>query len=229
MFGGIPICISDRIVEAYIGEYASGKSEVAVNRALGLMREGRQTTLVDLDLVEPFYTLRPIKNQLIEMGLQVVAWETSETLGLGEAGSTIKPEMRWVLRRPGDIILDIGYGVEGAKVLNLVEGASEDENLRVYVVINIGRPMTASVKDIVEYVTGIGLVHGIVNNSHLGNDTTVEFVQEGAKTITESARILKLPVVATYIDHKLGGGINKTDIMGNPVCFLDRYMINTFW
>ncbi len=164
------------------------------------------------------------------MGIDVVAWETSETLGLGEAGSTIKPEMRWVLKRPGDIILDIGYGVEGAKVLNLVEGATEEKDLRIFVVLNIGRPMTATVGDIVEYVKGLGPVHGLINNSHLGDDTTVEFVQEGAQIVSESAALLNLPVIATCIDRKFAADIDgKTDAMGNPVRFLDRYMINTFW
>ena len=228
MFGVVPV--SERIVEAYIGEYASGKSEIAVNRAVDLKKEGRYVTLVDLDLVEPFYTLRPIKRQLTETGICVVAWETSETIGLGEAGSLIKPEMRWVLRRPGDIILDIGYGVEGAKVLNLIEGAADNKNLQVFVVLNIGRPMTDNVKDIVEYVKELGIVHGLINNSHLGDDTSVDFVQQGAKVITEAALVLGLPVIATYIDRKFEFEINsKMDIKGNPIRLLDRYMTNTFW
>ena len=36
----------ERIVEAYIGEYASGKSEIAINRALELHSQGRQVSLV---------------------------------------------------------------------------------------------------------------------------------------------------------------------------------------
>lgn len=224
------IPIEQRILEAYIGEYASGKSEVAVNRAIELLNEKKQVTLVDLDLVEPFYTLRPIKNQLSEMGLQVVAWETKETLGLGEAGSTIKPEMRWVLRRPGDIILDIGYGVEGVRVLNLVEGAIGNKNLHIYVVINVGRPMTATVEDIVEYVQSLGAVDGLINNSHLGDDTTLEFIQEGAKIVAESAKLLNLPIIATYMERRFKDEVNGlTDVRGNPVRFLERFMTKTFW
>ena len=59
-------------MEAFIGEYASGKSEVALNRALHLLQEGRRSvTLVDYDLIEPFYTLRPIKKLLEEKGYVV--------------------------------------------------------------------------------------------------------------------------------------------------------------
>jgi len=128
--------IFNRIVEAYVGEYASGKSEVAVNRALMLSRLGRTVTLVDLDIVEPCYTLRPIKLELIAAGIQVLAWETRDTEGLGEAGNVIRAENRWALKRPGDIILDIGYGVGGSRTLNLLEGADSDPNLRMVAVIN---------------------------------------------------------------------------------------------
>ncbi len=165
----------------------------------------------------------------MEMGIDVVAWETGETLGLGEAGSTIKPEMRWVLRRPGDIILDIGYGVEGVKVLNLIEGAFEAD-LKIYVVINIGRPMTASVDDIVNYVRGLGPVDGLVNNSHLGNETTLDFVQEGSQIVSAAAGVLDIPVIATYMDISLKNEVTaKTDFVGNPIRFLTRYMADAFW
>ncbi|MDP3051170.1 MAG: hypothetical protein Q8N20_07485, partial [Eubacteriales bacterium] len=144
--------MTHRIVEAYTGEYASGKSEVAVNRALELVGFGREVTLVDLDVVEPCYALRPIKKELTAKGLHVVAWETRDTVGLGEAGTILKAEARWALRRSGDIIFDIGYGVEGARTLNLIEGVDEEPSLVVLAVVNTSRPMTGSVRDIVEHV-----------------------------------------------------------------------------
>lgn len=218
-----------RIVEAYVGEYASGKSENAINRALELKKLGRQVTLVDLDMVEPFYTLRPIKKLLIDKGIDVVAWETKETIGLGEAGSTLMPAMKWVLRRKGDIILDIGYGVKGTKTLNLVEGAHEDPDLKVLVVINIARPITSGVDDIVDYVRELVWVDGLINNTHMADETTVEFIQEGASAVSEAAQILKLPVVATVVDERFKEEMPNQDCMGNPVRFLYRYMPQSFW
>ncbi|MGF7186493.1 hypothetical protein GGQ84_002605 [Desulfitispora alkaliphila] len=218
-----------RIVEAYIGEYASGKSENAVNRAIQLAKEGRKVTIVDLDLVEPFYTLRPIKKELMSLGIDVVAWETKETLGLGEAGSVIKPEMRWVLRRTGDLILDIGYGVEGAKTLNIIEGIEDEEAFKVIVVVNVSRPMTSSEEDIVEYLQSLGQVDGIVNNTHLGDETDLDVIQQGAKVVTSVANKLSTPVIATAVDEKFAADIGETDCMGNSIRVLHRYMPKTFW
>ncbi|MEG1501303.1 MAG: hypothetical protein RR396_05035, partial [Clostridiales bacterium] len=70
-----------RIVEAYLGEYASGKSENAVARSLELAKMGREVTLVDLDMVEPCYTLRSLQKSLKEQGVHVLAWSTENTFG----------------------------------------------------------------------------------------------------------------------------------------------------
>ena len=219
----------DRIVEAYTGEYAAGKSEAALNRALDLAARGRKVTLVDLDIVEPCYTLRPVQKKLIHRGVDVIAWETKETIGLGEAGMLIKPEARWALRRPGDIILDIGYGVEGIKTLKLLEGASTDPDLTVICVVNTSRPMTSGVEQIVEHVREMGRVDSLLNNTHLAGETSVEVVQEGAGIVTRAAKNLGLPVVATTVPLAVAGQIGSFDCMGNPVRLLVGLMSKAFW
>ncbi|MGB9803794.1 hypothetical protein [Desulfofundulus sp.] len=216
-------------MEAYIGEYASGKSEVAVNRAINLASNGRRVNLVDLDIVEPCYTLRPIKKKLIAMGINVTAWETREIVGLGETGSILHPANRWALRLPGDVILDIGYGVEGARTLNLVEGAATDPDLKIFAVVNTGRPLTGTVTEIVDYVRSLGKVDGLINNSHLGSETDVDFVQEGARIVDEAARQLGIPVVATTALEELARVIGDRDAAGHPVWPIKRYMPQTLW
>jgi hypothetical protein len=217
------------IVEGYIGEYASVKSENAVNRAIELASQGRKVTLADLDIVEPFYTLRPIKKELETLGIHVLAWETKETFGLGETGSVIRPESRWVLKRQGDIILDIGYGIEGAKTLNLLEGVKENPHLKIYAVLNVSRPMTSNVDDIVEYVVSLGRVDGLINNTHLGEDTTISIINEGAKVIAEAAGILGLPIIATSAEERFKEELGVKDILGNPIRYMRRFMPQTFW
>ncbi len=216
-------------MEAFVGEYASGKSEIAVNRALALSRNGKAVTLVDLDLVEPCYTLRPIKKELIASGVDVLAWETKETIGLGETGNIIRADSRWALRRSGDIILDVGYGVEGSRTLNLLEGADTDPDLKVVVVLNASRPMTGTVEDIIEYVKQLGRVDMVINNTHLGDETTAEIVAEGVIVVSEAAKALGLPVLATTAVQEIAADIGKKDPLGNPVWPLVRYMPRTLW
>lgn len=225
----------ERKIEAYVGEYASGKSEVAVNRALQLLEQGqRPVTLVDFDLVEPFYTLRPLKKELEEKGVRVLAWETLETIGLGEAGNLLKPEVRWSLQREGDIVIDVGYGVAGAEKLRLLadpEGSILGSGkLKVYAVINIARPMTESVEAIVNYVQSLGsLVQGLINNSHWGDETELEIIQKGAEVVTEAAGLLGLPVIWTTVAKKFSEQMGQEDSFGNPILYLERYMKRAFW
>ncbi|OEF95729.1 hypothetical protein [Desulfuribacillus alkaliarsenatis] len=218
-----------RYIEAYIGEYASGKSEVAINRALQLKAGRGEVTLVDLDTVEPFYTLRPIKKRLEEKELRVIAWDPQEIMGFGETGILMKPEMRWALQHAGDIVLDIGYGVQGAKILDTIEGAAENADLKLYCVINTGRPMTSDVNDIITYVNNIVGIDGLVNNSHLGDHTDVDFIQTGSDIVLDAAKKLGLPVIATTADISFKEQLGSHDKNNIEVRYLERWMPSALW
>ncbi|MBR5328808.1 MAG: hypothetical protein IKV45_01225 [Firmicutes bacterium] len=219
----------DRIVEAYIGEYASGKSENAVNRALSLAEQGRKVTLVDLDLVEPVYTLRPLIEMLEEKGVHVIAWKTEETIGLGEAGSVLHPAMRWALRNEGDVILDIGYGAKVSAVLNLLEGIEDEKDLKVILVVNTLRPMTDSVDKIIEYLYETGPAHGMIANTHLGEQTTVELMVNGLHMVQEAAEKVNLPVLAMAVDERFKEEFSEDTVDGVPLRLLRRYLPMGFW
>ena len=222
---------SVRVVEAYVGEYASGKSENAVNRSLNLLQEGRKVRLVDLDIVEPFYTLRPLKKFLEQVGINVLGWETVETIGLGEAGIPLKAEMTTAFNFKGDVIIDLGYGVNGRNILNLITGSFQErrEKIHLNLVINITRPLTSSFSLLVSYITEFGEVDGLINNTHLGEETTIELIQEGAMLVTQVARELGIRVVATTVLRPYAEEIGEFDLMGNKVWPLDRYMPYAMW
>ncbi len=173
--------------------------------------------------------MRPIKKLLADKGIHVVAWETKEATGLGETGNIIKPESRWALFLEGDVVLDIGYGVEGAKTLNLLEGVDKEPNLKIYAVINISRPMTSTLEDIIEYVKSLGKVDGLINNTHLGNETTPETVQKGAEVVTKAAQALGIPIIATTAEKTVAEKIGTHDVMGNVVKPINRFMPSALW
>ncbi len=217
-----------RIMEAYVGEYASGKSEVAINRALSLLGGELPVTLVDLDLVEPFYTLRPLKRELEAMGLDVITWETKDVLGFGETGSLLMPQMRWALQREGHVIIDVGYGVSGSRVFNILEGFAASE-LKVFAVLNVSRPMTANLEDIVEYLQGFERLDGLVNNTHLGDETDLAVINQGVELGAAVAEVLGIPVIATAVEERFQTQLGSVDRRGNPIRYLKRYMEKAFW
>ncbi len=217
-----------KIIEAYIGEYASGKSEMAINRAIEIRNQGRQVTLVDLDTVEPFYTIRNIKDVLEALGLRVISFTRAESFGLGETGAMLKPQARWALMNEGDVILDIGYGIQGAKTLNLVEGAYESPDLKILAVINASRPMTDSSARINEYLTELGRVDAIVLNTHLGDETTVEIMEKGNNLIRGVALEIGIPIAYMAVNEELKELIAVEDF-SMPVKYIKRYMPGAMW
>lgn len=220
--------LAARIVEAYIGEYASGKSELAINRALELTKQGRQVTLVDLDTVEPFYTLRPIKKMLEKMDLNIISYSREDSFGLGETGAMLNPRARWALMNEGDIILDIGYGVNGAKTLNLVEGIDQTPEFKVLAVINASRPMTNSRERINEYIIELGRVDGIIANTHMGNETTLEIMEAGNQIIMEAAQDLQIEVAYIAIEESFQSSLTLKQF-NLPVKYIHRYMPAAIW
>lgn len=201
---------------------------MAINRALELKRQEHQVVIVDLDTVEPFYTLRPLKRSLEEEGLEVIGMTSDDAFGLGETGAMLTPQARWALWREGDIILDVGYGVMGAKTLNLVEGAYESPHLRILAVINALRPMTNSHERIVEYLSDLGRVDAIIANSHLGDETDAELVLTANRMVFSAARQLGLKVDYVAVDEKLRNEIPEDQIPA-PVKYIKRYMPGAMW
>lgn len=186
-------------------------------------------TLVDLDTVEPCYTLRPLKKELEGKGLKVLAWETQQVSGWGEAGTVLHPAVRWAWHQEGDVIVDVGYGVAGSGTLHLLAEPPAATRLQVVAVINTTRPLTAGVEDIVSHVRSLGRVDGLLNNTHLGNETMPGLIQAGAGMVAAAARVLKLPVVATAVMAELAPLIGTVDSLGNPVRIIKRYMPRAFW
>ncbi len=187
----------------------------------------RKVTLVDLDIVEPFYTLRPIKEILEGEGLNIIAYSRSDSFGLGETGAMLNPQARWALRIEGDIIFDVGYGVHGAKTLNLVEGADEAE-LSILAVINYMRPMTGSIELIKEYIKELKTVNAIVANTHLGNETTLDIIIKGNQEIFEAAKQMNIPIAYMAMEERHREFINKEEFFV-PVKFIKRYMPAAIW
>ena len=58
-----------------VGHFGSGKSEIALNLAFGMRERGRDVTLVDLDVVKPYFRCRLAREELQAKGIQLVAPE----------------------------------------------------------------------------------------------------------------------------------------------------------
>lgn len=223
-----------RTVEVYAGAYASGKSETALNRARQFAIQHKQITLVDLDTVEPAYTLRPIAGKLEEEGIKVIT--QLEYFGLGEAGSYITPTQQNCLTHEGDMIIDVGYGASGLDMLDILPGIENEKNLRIYIVINTSKFETFSVENIIEYVSfSEGLekrewkkFDGIISNTHFGDETTKEDVIRGYNMVKEASQKIGIPIRAIGVDEKFATDFGLT-YDGVDVWVYRRLMPEAMW
>lgn len=221
-----------RVVEVYAGAYASGKSETAINRARQYADLNKKITLVDLDTVEPAYTLRPIAGELTEAGINVIT--QPDNFGLGEAASYVTPAQVNCLSEVGDIIIDVGYGAGGLDILDILNNIDKEKNLQIYLVVNTAKFETSTVDNIIEYVTFAGGTEkrdwkkfsGFISNTHLGDETTKEDVINGYNKLKEVSRILNIPIRAIGVDEKLAGDI---ELPGVEIWKYRRMMPKAFW
>ena len=226
--------MANRVVEIYAGAYASGKSETALNRALQFAQKGTQITLVDLDTVEPAYTLRPIAGVLQESGVNVIT--QPEYFGLGEAGSYITPQQQNCLSSEGNMIIDVGYGASGLDILDILTGINDERFVEIYLVVNTSKFETSTVDNILEYVTfseGIEKrewkkFSGFISNTHLGDETTKDDVIRGYNILKQVSQKLSIPIRAIGIDKSLAKAFSST-YDNTDVWVYDRMMPKAFW
>ena len=221
-----------RVVEIYAGAYASGKSETALNRARQYAQLNKQITLVDLDTVEPAYTLRPIANDLRQMGIDVIT--QPDNFGLGEAASYVTPAQVNFLSNDGDIIVDVGYGAGGLDILDIVNNIDKETNLQAYLVLNTAKFETSTVDNIIEYVDFAGGSErkydfsGMISNTHFGDETTKEDVINGYNKLKTASQKVNIPIRAIGIDEKLAQDFGLT-YDGVEVWTYKRMMPKAFW
>ncbi len=224
-----------RTTEVYTGAYASGKSETSINRALQYIKKGKKITLVDLDTVEPAYCMRPILGELKERGIDVIA--QSDYFGLGEAGSYVTGEQINCLNNQGDIIIDVGYGATGLDTLDILNGIENEQNLKIYLVVNTSKFETRDKESILEYIefsSGLNKTpwkkfSGLISNTHLSDETTKEDIIRGYEILKEVSKETNIPIVAIGAQEKFKTEFTQGSYDGIEIWFYERLMPKALW
>ena len=191
-------------VEVFVGPFGSGKTEVALNRALSLAAGGEAVTFIDLDLVDPFFRGRQAREILEAAGIAVVApaptWDDVDL-------PLFTPDVFAALSNPGRILVDAGGEAHGAlAVRQLLHLLPLDA--AVYLVVNPYRPFMRSAEEIVQVAGLIAEAAGrpltaLVANPNLAGATTADVVREGLWVVEAAARNLGLPAAWTAVGAAL--------------------------
>lgn len=185
-------------VTLFCGHYGSGKTNIAVNYALHLRRQGLEVTIADLDIVNPYFRSKDSTDVLEAEGVRVIALPFANSSvdlpALPSAAYAV------VQDRTRHAVLDIGGDDRGAYALGrFVPYLLEENDYEMLYVVNFQRPLTTTVFDAVEVMREIeiacGLAFtGIVNNTNLGAETTLDLVKGSYRKAEELCKVTGLPL-----------------------------------
>ena len=201
----------------FAGHYGSGKTNIAVNYAFKLRREGRDVCIADLDIVNPYFRTKDSEAELSAMGIKLISSKYANT----NVDLPALPAESYRLVQDKSIygIMDIGGDDRGAYALGrYVDSIKAENNYRMAFVVNCYRPLTSTVSDTVEIMREIEAASGlefncIVNNSNLGELTTEKTVLDSLDFIERLSLETGLPIWMHTAEKSVAEKLSAISVM----------------
>lgn len=182
----------------FAGHYGSGKTNIAVNYALRLAREGKKVCIGDLDIVNPYFRTKDSAAELAEAGIELISPQYANSNV--DLPALPAESYRLVQDRSTWGVMDIGGDDRGAYALGrYAPFILEENNYRMAFVANFCRPLTRTAEDALEVMKEIETACGleftcIVNNTNLGNETTPQTLTDSLEQTQKLCRLSGLPL-----------------------------------
>ncbi len=184
----------------FAGHYGSGKTNIAVNYAIGLAKEGKNVCIADLDIVNPYFRTADSKKELENAGVTLISPQFANS----NVDLPALPAEAYRLVEDKSIygIMDIGGDDRGAYALGrYVPAIKAEGNYRMVFVANCYRPLTRTPEEALEVMGEIETACGlkftdIINNSNLGPETTAETVLSSLPYMEKLSQLSGLPIFA---------------------------------
>lgn len=199
------LLLSAPLTKILVGDFGSGKTELALNFSLCLRDHGYEVTIVDLDLVKPYFRTRESQEMLEQRGVHVAA----PIKRYAHADLPVLPEgLTRVFHAPQHpVIVDVG-GSDGAIVLGQLQPQLTASGYQAWLVVNACRPFTSTVAGVRAMLQNIQRaaqirITGLINNTNLGRDTTVNEVQRGRRVAAQVQQETGLPLLLSVVPHWL--------------------------
>lgn len=215
-----------------IGNYGSGKSELALNFAFKAAEIGK-TELIDLDMVNTYFRLTERGKMVSQKEIRLVspnfACSGIETLSLpAEVASAFA--LDW-----DTVVFDVGGDAVGSTALGRYHEDFMElgpGQLEVLNVVNIRRPLAGTVEKIIKLQQEMQIhsrlkITGMINNTNLAQMTGPDELRDGYEMLREVSEKTGVPVSYTtgkkeLLDQFLSEG-HDPKYIGKPIA-IDMYM-----
>ena len=195
----------------FAGHYGSGKTNIAVNYALQLAKEGKPVCIADLDIVNPYFRTADSAKELEEAGVHLVRPMFANTNV--DLPALPAEAYRLVADKNTYGIMDIGGDDRGAYALGrYVPAILEENNYHMAFVANCYRPLTRTPEDALEVMGEIEAACGlkftcIINNSNLGTETTPQTVLDSVAFVEALSKLSDLPILLHTATIEVAAGL----------------------
>ena len=220
-------------VKVLIGNYGSGKSELALNFAMQAAARGDRTELLDLDMVNTYFRLTERGKMVEQKEIRLVS-PNFACSGIETLSRPAEVSSAFVLDWD-TVIFDVGGDDVGATALGRYHRdfmALEPGALEVLNVVNIRRPLASTVEKIHRLQEGMQTharlqITGMINNTNLSTMTSADDLWDGYELLRQVVELTGIPVAYTTGKKDILDAFLARDpdpkYVGKPVA-IDVYM-----
>ena len=225
----------DAPVTFLIGGAGAGKTETALNLSVWKAAHYQHVSLVDLDIVNPFFRVRKLTEQVEKKGVHVVF--PDPRVASGDIPGL--PAEAWGAVENCDmaVVCDIGGGEPGLRPLGRMKDDAEKRNANVLFVLNPFRPGFSTLAELEEsfyHMSNLCAMKatGLVANPNISGETSLALYQEGMGLIMEFSRKSGVEIAFAVAESKLAAEIvgNETsapDFFAGPDALI--FSIRRYW
>ena len=207
-----------------VGNYGSGKTEISIHLAKALRAAGEQVTLVDLDIVNPYFRSSGKAQELTDGGIKVIAPNFAHT---GVDVPSLPAEVQSVFADTSRrVIFDVGGDDTGATVLGRYKPNFDADDVLLLYVVNAMRPLSGNADDVCALMERIAarsrLSPGLlINNTNLATETTAENLSHGDTVVREVSARTGVPIgylcATEGVMHQVDPSLAGQRMLLNPV------------
>lgn len=187
------------------GHYGSGKSTLAANIALSLAAGGKAVTVVDMDIVNPYYRTSDLGELFAQRGIALLSPKYS---GTNLDTPILDYDISGIYDEGGYLVIDMGGDDSGAYPLGKFSGFIREhgDEAEVLCTVNFRRGLTDTPDEALINLREIEAacrlkVTGLAGTTNLSHETNEEIILEGMGGTRRLSDISGIPVKLTAVTN----------------------------